>query len=297
VVVFALACVGVGLVALNAWRDGSPSLATAAPDGFASPLATPVTSEAEGGTLRLAGSLPPTLDPATVQDSTSSLYVVHLFSGLVALDADLEVAPDIAQSWEISADGTTYTFHLDPAATFQNGRAITAEDFVYSLERALAPETGSPVAASYLGDIVGAQAYAAGEREHLEGIRTVDAHPLELRIDAPKAYFLANLTYPTALLVDREQIEREGDEWVLQPNGSGPFALESLSMDEIVLVRNERYYGRRPSVARVEFVLSGGVPMSMYENGLLDIVEVGAADIERVLDPANSLSTEAQNLP
>ena len=302
-VVLALACVGAGMFALGTWRDTGSSLTTAAPEEFAFPLATDEDGiaakggDTEGGTLRVAGSLPPTLDPAMVQDSTSSLYVVHLFSGLVVLDRNLEVTPDIAQSWELSADGTTYTFHLDPEATFQDGRAITAEDFVYSLERALAPETGSPVAPSYLGDIIGAEAYAAGEVDQLEGVRIIDDETLEIRIDAPKAYFLAKLTYPSALLVDREQIEREGDQWISQPNGSGPFALESISPDEIVLVRNERYYGRKPAVARVEFTLSGGVPITMYENGLLDLVDVGPSDIDRVLDPANPLFAETQVSP
>ena len=77
-----------------------------------------------------------------------------------------------------------------------------------------------------------------------------------------------------------------------KPNGSGPFVLESLSRERIVLVRNEHYYGKRPILARVEYILSGGLPITMYENDQLDIVEVSPAEIERVSDPGNPLYAE-----
>ena len=243
-------------------------------------------------TLALSGTLPPTLDPAVVQDSTSAEYVVHLFSGLVTLDSRLEIVPDLAERWEVLDGGRTYLFHLLPNATFQDGTPITAEDFVYSLERACSPETRSPVALSYLGDIVGAPAFARGEADHIAGLTAPSADALRIEIDAPKAYFLAKLTYPTAFVVDRGQIEREGDGWVRKPNGSGPFALDSVSRDLLVLVHNERYYGLRPSLARVEFLLNSGLPMTLYENDQLDIVGVSPSEVERVLDPDNPLNAE-----
>ncbi len=250
-----------------------------------------------GGTLRIYGDLPPTLDPALVQDSTSAEYVVHLFSGLVSLDSALEIVPDLATRWDVSPDGLRYTFQLDEAATFADGRAISAEDVVYSLTRAGSPETGSTVAASYLNDIVGATAFMRGGAAQIEGLRVVDAHTLEITIDAPKAYFLAKLTYPTAFVVDRAQVEREGNDWWQAPNGSGPFVLQSLSSEGIVLARNERYYGRRPALAKAEFLASSGLPISMYENNELDIVGVGAGEIERVLDPDNPLYAEHHSAP
>ena len=243
-------------------------------------------------TLRLSGGLPPTLDPAMVQDSTSAEYVVQLFSGLVALNGQLEVVPDLASTWELSQDGLSYTFHLLPEATFQDGKAITAEDFVYALERACSPALRSPVAASYLDDIVGVPEYAKGQAQHIAGIKALDERTLQVTIDAPKAYFLAKLTYPTAFVVDKTQVESQGDNWLRKPNGSGPFVLESLSRERIVLVRNEHYYGKRPILARVEYILSGGLPITMYENDQLDIVEVSPAEIERVSDPGNPLYAE-----
>lgn len=245
-----------------------------------------------GGTLRLVGGIPPTLDPAVVQDSTSAEYVVHLFSGLVALNAELEVVPDLASRWDVSQDGCTYTFHLEPGATFADGRPIVARDFVYSIERALSPELASPVAESYLGDIVGAREFRAGRAERISGLRAASDHVLEVEIDAPKAYFLAKLTYPTAFVVDQAQIEAEGQDWLRRPSGTGPFALESLTSERIVLVRNERYVGQPPALERLEYHLGSGTPITMYENDQIDIVELPPSEIERVTDPHNPLRLE-----
>jgi oligopeptide transport system substrate-binding protein len=226
------------------------------------------------------------------QDSTSALYIVHIFSGLVSLNSNLEVVPDLAASWDISPDGKTYTFHLNPAAMFQDGRAITSADLVYSLERACSPVTASPVASSYLSDIIGVAEFAAGQADTISGLAAPDDNTLVITIDAPKAYFLAKLTYPAAFVVDRQQIESQGSNWLRQPNGSGPFVLKSIAADMIVLARNERYYGQLPHLAQVEFVMGGGSPMTMYENDQIDIVGVPPSEIERVLDPANSLNAE-----
>lgn len=288
--VLILAC---GILAYVGYRVLSPAevesqATTAAPDSTWAPLDTTVGE----GTLRLAGSLPPTLDPAMAQDSTSAEYIVHLFSGLVSLNADLEIVPDLATRWEISSDGRSYTFDLNPAATFQDGKAITAEDVIYSIERACSPATQSPVALAYLSDIVGAEEFAAGQADHISGLQALAEHTLQITIDAPKAYFLAKLTCPCAFVVDREQIESEGSSWIRQPNGSGPFVLESIDQESIVLVRNENYYGSKARLARVEFVLSSGLPMTMYENDELDIVGVYPSEIERVLDPENPLYPE-----
>ncbi|MBN1401979.1 MAG: peptide ABC transporter substrate-binding protein, partial [Anaerolineae bacterium] len=249
------------------------------------------------GVLRLSGGLPPTLDPALVQDSTSAEYIVHLFSGLVRLDGDLQIVPDLAQRWDISEDGRAYTFYLRSEATFADGRSITTEDLIYSMERACDPELGSTVSGAYLGDILGVEDVIAGRASRIAGLAALDEHTLQIQIDAPKAYFLAKLTYPTAFVVDRLQIERAGAAWVEQPNGSGPFLLESMSRDEIVLVRNPRYYGHRPALARVEYTLSGGLPLTMYENDQLDIAEVPPSDVVRITDPDNPLSREYRAVP
>ncbi len=252
-----------------------------------------------GATLNLTGGAPPTLDPALTQDSTSASYIVEIFSGLVTLNQDLEVVPDIADSWELSDDDTTYTFHLRDDAKFHDGKPVTAQDFKYSIERACAPATGSVVADAYLGDIVGTRARLRGEADEVSGVLVVDDHTLEITIDSPKAYFLSKLTYPTAFVVDQENVEGPAQPWTDMPNGTGPFRLAEYQSDfRIVLERNEAYYGTpKPALEQVNFMLAVGSPMTMYETGELDAVSVYPADIERVSDPSNPLSKELSTTP
>ena len=277
------------LISSSADRDTRPRLAQSA---TGQPESRPL-----GGVLRLAGGLPPTLDPALVQDSTSAEYIVHLFSGLVRLNSELEIVPDLAERWELSEDGRVYTFYLRPEASFADGRLIAAEDLVYSLERACSPALGSTVAETYLGDIEGVSEYIAGQTQAIAGLVIVDPQTLQIKIDAPKAYFLAKLTYPTAYAVDRVQIEREGDRWISGPNGSGPFILDELTQDKIVLARNERYYGQLAALERVEYLLSGGYPITMYENDQLDVADVPPGEVVRITDPDNPLSREYRVTP
>jgi len=259
------------------------------------PGTAPSVRPANGGTLRLFSEEPRTLDPALVEDSVSAEYVVEIFGGLVTLDDQLEVVPDLAERWEVSRDGKVYTFYLRQEARFHDGSPVTAADFKYSLERACAPHTGSTVAGVYLGDIVGAQQMLSGQASEIRGVEAVDEHTVRITIDAPKAYFLAKLTYSTAFIVDRRDVERSG--WLDQPNGTGPFKLVERSSERIVLQRNEQYHRQKPALEQVILAFSGGSPMSMYENGELDVVAVGPADIERVRDPANPLHADLTVVP
>jgi len=288
--VLSLACAACGLLA---WRTLGNRARLAWPD-LGVPPAQPEVQGApsqSSGALRLYGEEPVTLDPALVSDSTSSTYVIEIFSGLVTLDKDLQVVPDLAERWQVSPDGRTYTFYLRHDAKFQDGRPITAADIKYSLERACSPELASQPAMVYLNDIEGAVAVMKGQAKEISGLHVVDDYTLSLTIDAPKAYFLAKLTYPTAFVVDRANVS-QGAGWTAHPNGSGPFRLAQRDSQRIVLERNSDYYRGAPKLDRVTFVLSGGEPMTMYENNQLDMVDVGLNDIERVLDPSNPLHTE-----
>ena len=252
------------------------------------------------GELRLPGDDPLTLDPALVTDTSSATYVVELFSGLVALDKDLKVTPDIAKEWTVSDDGMTYTFKLRDDVVFSgSGRRVTAADVKYSIERAADPVTGSPVADTYLGDIVGAADEINGKAKEISGIKVVDDSTLQITIDRPKPYFLAKLTYPTAFVVDREQIAQDPKNWTRRPNGTGPFVLQEWKIGErVVLTPNDRYYGDpKPSVSRVVFNLAGGSVLTQYESGEVDIAGVGVNDIERVRDSSEKLNAEFLTRP
>ncbi len=291
----ALALIGLVSLILACGGESDPTpapLSTASPQ-IAATLGSEPTSAGTGGVFRRLWNEPPTLDPHQVGDVDSAGVLVEIFSGLVTLNTDLQVEPDLAERWEVSDDGLTYTFFIRSNAKFHDGKSVTAEDVKFSLERALDPKTYSPQVETYLDDIVGAAEKLNGIAQEISGLRVIDDHTIEITIDAPKAYFLAKLTYPTAFVVDRENIEREGDNWTRKPNGTGPFKLASYKIgQEIILERNPNFYRGPALLDRVELILSGGSAMAMYENGEIDITGVGLADLDRVSNPLESLNRE-----
>lgn len=295
--VLAVACLGIACTAGGlAWLISSGRI----PFGERTPVvATPTATQPSGGIaldLRLVADPPTTLDPAMVEDSASAEYVDKIYSGLVGLDENLSVVPEVAERWDISADGTVYTFYLRDNVYFHNGRKATAEDFKYSIERACDPATRSPVARAYLGDIVGAEEKLDGRARQVRGVEALDATTVRITIRAVRASFLAKLTYPTGFLVAKEVVE-SGSSWWRQPVGTGPFRLRSWDSKQLVLEKNERYYQPLGDVRTATFLFSGGAPVTMYEQGELDAAPVGVADMERVLDPANPLHYEVQETP
>lgn len=241
---------------------------------------------------------PPTLDPHLTTDATSAQIIIEVFGGLFTIDRDLNIVPDLVEDWDVSADGRVYTFRLRSDAVFHNGKPVTAEDVRWSLERATNPSTESPVAGQYLGDIVGVKEKLDGDAETISGLRVIDDKTVEITIDAPKSYFLAKLTYPTGFVLDRENVEADPKRWFRRPNGTGPFMLTQYDVGEkMVLSRNPNYHLGAPHLDEVEMILSGGTSMLMYENDEIHVAGISLADLDRILDPSNSLNAELQQAP
>ena len=297
------------IVACSGSSEATPGPDSSAAVGQESAAAEVSSTEAPGAVAGLGqrdggGRLvrlyidPPTLDPHITTDATSAQIIVELFGGLVTIDPDLNIVSDLAESWDVSPDGLKYTFYLRPDAKFHNGKLVTADDVRWSLERATDPLTESPVADQYLGDIVGVKAKLKGDAATISGVRLVDEHTVEITIDAPKSYFLAKLTYPTAFVLDRENVEASPRKWFRQPNGTGPFQLSSYQVGEsMVLSRNEYYHLGPPKLDEVELILSGGTSMLMYENDEIHLAGVGLADLDRLLDTSNKLHPELVQAP
>jgi oligopeptide transport system substrate-binding protein len=225
-------------------------------------------------------------DPHTTYGSGDK----RVFSGLVAFDPKLNLTPDLAERWDVSPDGMTYTFHLRQNAKFHNGRAVIAQDVLYSLERAASPEFQSETALTYLGDIAGIREYNHGEANHIAGLKVLDDRTIQITIDAPKPYFLLKLTYPTAFVLDRENVE-SGDDWYRRPNGTGPYKLiEWTSFERIVYEANRDFYLGAPSIPYIVITLYSGDSQRLYETGDVDIT--GVYSIERFTDPTEPLHNE-----
>jgi ABC-type transport system substrate-binding protein len=227
-------------------------------------------------------------DPATTHTSGNKL----VFSGLVSFDPHLNLTPDLAETWDVSGDGMTYTFHLRQNAIFHDGRPVTAQDVVYSWERAASPEIKSDTVFTYLGDIIGVNEMASGQASHISGLQVIDDHTLQVTIDAPKPYFLLKLTYPTAYVVDKSNVE-SGADWVFSPNGTGPYKLtEWVHNDHILYEANQDFYLGVPSIPYVMVKLYAGVDTRLYETGDIDVADVNLYDVDRFLDPAEPLHSE-----
>ena len=236
---------------------------------------------------------PPTLDPHLTSDTTSSGVVVEIFGGLVTFDTDLNLVPDLAESFEISADSLTYTFVIRDTAVFHSGKPVTSSDIKWSLERAVNPDTASPVAETYLGDIIGVEDVLNGVTDKISGVAVIDDKTIQIKIDSPKAYFLQKLTYPTAYVLDRENVESGGRNWTDDPNGTGPFKLIEYKIGErLILERHDSYHLGAAGLKRIQMNLAGGSSMAMYENDEIDITGVGLFDLERIKDPSDPLHSD-----
>ncbi len=291
---------------------GESSPGTATPEPAAVPTEASAESEETGSPVSSDGGSggmnttrlvqlsvdPPTIDPHVTTDATSARIIVEVFGGLVTIDPALNIVPDLAESWDISDDGLVYTFHLHPDAKFHDGTPVTAHDVQWSLERATNPLTESPVVDQYLGDIVGVDEKLAGDATTISGVRLIDEQTIEITIDEAKSYFLAKLTYPTAFVLDRENVEANPRSWFREPNGTGPFRLTEYRVGETLkLGRNEHYHLGPPKLEEVEFILSGGTSMLMYENDEIHVAGVGLADLDRLNDPNNELYPELKTAP
>ncbi len=229
------------------------------------------------------------LDPARTTGSAAG-HVGMLYSGLVRLSPALQVEPDLAESWQISADGTAYTFTLREGLTFASGRPLTTADVKASWERAADPDTGSTTVATYMGDIVGVSEKLAGEADEISGVEIVDDRTLVVTLDGPKPYFLAKLTYPVSFVLDVETVDANDENWVYQPDPSGPFTLLEYREGEVISFKSNAAYHTPPQIGGVVNLIGRvGSSISLYEAGEIDIAYLGAIDAEQVRQPSHEL--------
>ncbi len=273
-----------------------PSTSTPTPDP-ADEVRARVNSVVKAGRLVRFWNDPPTLDPHLTADSTSGAIIVEVFGGLVTITPELDIIPDLARDWDLSEDGRTYTFHLREDALFHDGTPVTAHDVKWSLERAADPLTRSNVADTYLGDIVGVREKLSGEAAEIEGVRVEDDHTIAITIDTPKAYFLAKLTYPTAFVLDKNNVE-SGADWVQRPNATGPFKLAAYTRgEELLLTKNENYHLGPPRLQEVRFLMGSADAVLMYSGDEVHLLQLGQINVDPFLDPSNPLSQEIKESP
>jgi ABC-type transport system substrate-binding protein len=215
-----------------------------------------------GGTFRrMLGANPVTLDPALVTDSYGVTVVNQIFDGLVQFDANLKPIPALAEFWEGSRDGRTWTFALRQGVKFHNGREVTAQDVVYSFTR-LFDATRPPPVAQLFQHIQGVKEFRQGKAPSVQGLQAPDRYTVRLVLEEPLAPRLTLLGLANTAVVPQEEVEKPGGDFGHAPVGTGPFKFVRWRPNqEIVLTANDHYYMSRPFLDTVVFTIFVGAQL------------------------------------
>ncbi len=186
-----------------------------------------------------------TLDPAIGYDWVNWSMIKSLYSRLMDYEpGTANLVPSLAESFDVSADGLTYTFKLRPGVKFSNGRAVVASDVKYSIERAVNPKTQGP-GAGFFGAINGFDAVSGGTSETLSGIETPDDMTVVFKLSRPDATFLHVLAINFASVVPKEAVEAAAGDFGKKPVGSGTFILKDWTIGQrLVFDRNPDYFNK-----------------------------------------------------
>jgi ABC-type oligopeptide transport system substrate-binding subunit len=231
--------------------------------------------------FRLTWFDPPTLDPTLAGDDTSGIVIRQLFGGLLSLNDEMDVVPELAESWEVLEGGKRYIFRLRHDVRWSDGRLVTAADFVYAWRRTLNPALASPNA-SYLTDIIGARDYYLGRLADPAaiGVQARGESTLLVELEGPTGYFPLLLTQPVAFPVPRHVVEAHGPAWTAMEHlvTNGPFRLEDWQPGvSMRLVRNPDYRGPvGGNVQQVDLVLNPkqGDQLALYAADQLDMMSL-----------------------
>jgi ABC-type transport system substrate-binding protein len=234
-----------------------------------------------------------TLDPAIGYDWQNWSMIKSLFDGLMDYEpGTTTLKPDLAESYEISPDGQTFTFKLRQGVKFHNGRELTAEDVKYSIERVVIPATQSP-GAGFFGSIKGFEEASAGNADGLSGITVVDPYTIRFELSRPDATFLHVAALNFAHVVPKEEVEKHGADFGKHPVGSGAFKLAEWTLGQkLVFERFADYWNKGlPKLDQITFEVGQEpiVALLRLQKGEIDIPGDGippAKFIEVTEDPA-----------
>lgn len=248
---------------------------------------------ADGKVFRYAvNTLPTTLDPTKGQ-SIGDNEIQHAITEGLTRNTAGDVKPGIAESWDESEDGLTYTFHLRKDAKWSDGEPITAADFEYSWKRLVNPETASPYA--FIGDCLkNGQAIEQGKMDVEElGVKAVDDTTLEVTLEHPTSYFLSLIGSSGQFAPLRQDIvEKYGTDFAATSEKnvySGPFVMTSSEDNVWTFEKNDNYWDKDSinlDKCELNYVENTDTQLSMYEAGDLDYVQVPTAYVSDYKDKA-----------
>jgi oligopeptide transport system substrate-binding protein len=230
------------------------------------------------------GAEPPSLDPGRATDTTSSNVLLNIMDPLVQLNPDTnEAEAALAESWDVSEDGITVTYHLRSDGVWSNGDPVTAGDFEYSWKRTLSPELAADYAYQLYG-IKGAAEYNGCEKQcdamaDKVGVKAVDDTTLEVTLTSPQPWFIQQSAHHSFLAVHQATVEQFGDKWTEPENivTNGPFLLESWEHEQSIdLVKNPDWRGAADvALERVNgrIIVDGTTRVQAFEAGEVDALD------------------------
>lgn len=244
------------------------------------------------------------LDPQQATDGTSFEVIADFTDGLMQMDADGQAVPAVAESYELSEDGLTYTFHLRSDAKWSNGTPVTAADFVFAWQRAVDPAVASEYAymLSDIGQIKNAEAIIAGEMDKSElGVTAIDDLTLQVELNVPVSYFLSLMYFPTFYPVNEEFFNTCGDTFATSPEtilANGAFVLDSYepAATAFHLTKNADYYDAdKVQLAGLNYqvIQDSQQALMSYQTGALDTTLVNGEQVDQVKDDPEFLSVGA----
>jgi oligopeptide transport system substrate-binding protein len=243
-------------------------------------------SAAQAVTLHMHNSgEPASLDPHRVSGTWENRIVGDYIEGLMTEDAFGEAIPGQAESYTVSDDGLVYTFQLRENANWSDGTPVTADDFVFSFQRIMNPETAAGYAFLQF-PILNAEAINKGEITDFDelGVKAIDGKTVEITLTNPTPYFLQGLTHYTAYPVPKHLVEEHGDQWTQVGNivANGPYIpVEWVPNSHIRSVKNEDYHdAANVQIDEVMYYPIDDLPAALnrYRAGEFDILTDFPAD-------------------
>lgn len=231
---------------------------------------------------------PPTLDWNKATDHVSIQVLYLLEEGLTKHDPQLNIQPALAEKWDISPDGKTYTFHLRDVK-WSDGVQVKAQDFVAGWQRLLEPTTAAEYA-YFLFDIENASEFNAGKVKDFSkvGVHALDDKTLQVTLRYPASYFLHIPSFPVCYPQRADILAANPTQYTEPPNlrSTGPYRLSKWEHDsKLFLEPNPYYYGPKPAISKMYFyvVKEDSTAISLYEQGQLDVaLRIPSLDLDRV---------------
>ena len=299
-----LAAAGVSAAALALTACGGSSSSTAAASTAASGASSAAAGTAAGGTLNvMLETEVQSLDPQVATDGTSFEVIADFTDGLMQMDTDGSAVPAIAETYDISEDGKTYTFHLRDAK-WSNGDAVTAADFVFGWQRAVDPATASEYSymLSDIGQVVNAAEIIAGEKPVTDlGVTAVDDKTLEVQLNVPVSYFLSLMYFPTFYPVNEAFYNTCADTFGTSPDtvlSNGAFILTDYqpAATAFELAKNPDYYDA-DSISldglAYQVIKDSQQALMSYQTGALDMTLLNGEQVDQVKDDPEFTSVGA----